>query len=72
MTEFSESHDGEDTEPRQTPGTKTGVPAGQGASGQTPQDDDFASAHMLSCEISEDPLDPLQPILCMCQSHHPD
>ena len=72
MTEFNESHDGEDTEPRQTPGTKTGVPAGQGASGQTPQDDDFASAHMLGCEISEDPLDPLQPILRMCQSHHPD
>ena len=72
MTEFNESHDGEDTEPRQTPGAKTGVPAGQGASGQTPQDDDFASAHMLGCEISADPLDPLQPILRMCQSHHPD
>ena len=72
MTEFNESHDGEDTEPRQTPRTKTGVPAGQGASGQTPQDDDFASAHMLGCEISADPLDPLQPILRMCQSHHPD
>jgi GTP pyrophosphokinase len=30
------------------------------------------SARMLGCEISEDPLDPLQPIRNMCQYHHPD
>ena len=72
MTEFNESHKGEDTESRQTPGVPGGVSAERRASGQTSQDEGFASAHMLGCEISTDPLDPLQPILRMCQSHHPD
>ena len=30
------------------------------------------SARMLGCEISTNPLDPLEPILRMCESHHPD
>ncbi|PLS30332.1 guanosine polyphosphate pyrophosphohydrolase/synthetase [Bifidobacterium margollesii] len=34
-----------------------------------PQD---ISAHMLGCEISTDPLNPLQPIWQMCEFHHPD
>lgn len=29
-------------------------------------------ATMLGCEISNNPLDPLQPILSMCRQHHPD
>ncbi|MBT1165222.1 RelA/SpoT family protein [Bifidobacterium simiarum] len=33
-----------------------------------PQD---ISAHMLGCEISTDPLNPLQPIWQMCAFHHP-
>ena len=35
----------------------------------TPQD---FSAHELGCEISIDPLNPLQPIWHMCELHHPD
>ena len=30
------------------------------------------SARMLGCEISTNPLDPLEPILKMCEYHHPD
>ena len=29
-------------------------------------------ANMLGCEISENPLDPLLPILSICRQHHPD
>ncbi|MCI1831467.1 MAG: bifunctional (p)ppGpp synthetase/guanosine-3',5'-bis(diphosphate) 3'-pyrophosphohydrolase [Bifidobacterium sp.] len=37
----------------------------------TDTEDDFPSARVLGCEISADPLDPLQPILLMCAYHHP-
>ncbi|OZG63371.1 (p)ppGpp synthetase [Bifidobacterium lemurum] len=30
------------------------------------------AARMLGCEISADPLNPLEPILKVCQAHHPD
>ncbi|WEV70075.1 bifunctional (p)ppGpp synthetase/guanosine-3',5'-bis(diphosphate) 3'-pyrophosphohydrolase [Bifidobacterium sp. ESL0775] len=33
---------------------------------------DNNSARMLGCEISTDPLDPLQPIVRACRAHHPD
>ncbi|MDF7664806.1 bifunctional (p)ppGpp synthetase/guanosine-3',5'-bis(diphosphate) 3'-pyrophosphohydrolase [Bifidobacterium sp. ESL0745] len=33
---------------------------------------DNNSARMLGCEISTDPLDPLQPIVRVCRAHHPD
>lgn len=29
-------------------------------------------ANILGCEISENPLDPLLPILSICRQHHPD
>ncbi len=35
-------------------------------------DHEVLSAHMLGCEISANPLDPLEPILKMCEYHHPD
>lgn len=34
--------------------------------------DKVKGAHRLGCEISEDPRNPLSPILSMCQWHHPD
>lgn len=34
-------------------------------------DDEHVSARMLGCEISGNPLDPLEPIMAMCRSHHP-
>lgn len=33
---------------------------------------DNNSARILGCEISTDPLDPLQPIVRACRAHHPD
>lgn len=33
---------------------------------------DNNSASMLGCEVSSDPLDPLQPIVAACHAHHPD
>ena len=35
-------------------------------------DHEVRSARMLGCEISTNPLDPLEPILKMCEYHHPD
>ena len=35
-------------------------------------ENEVRSAHMLGCEISTNPLDPLEPILKMCEYHHPD
>lgn len=35
-------------------------------------DSDRRAARLLGCEISMNPLDPLLPILSMCQAHHPD
>ena len=35
-------------------------------------DHEVRSARMLGCEISANPLDPLEPILKMCEYHHPD
>ncbi|MEE1296364.1 MAG: bifunctional (p)ppGpp synthetase/guanosine-3',5'-bis(diphosphate) 3'-pyrophosphohydrolase [Bifidobacterium sp.] len=33
--------------------------------------DELQPANMLGCEIGENPLDPLAPILAMCRQHHP-
>ena len=30
------------------------------------------AARMLGCEISDDPLNPLLPIMQACRNHHPD
>lgn len=38
----------------------------------TESEEDIHSARMLGCEISPDPLDPLQPIASVCAFHHPD
>ncbi|NEG70150.1 RelA/SpoT family protein [Bifidobacterium choloepi] len=38
----------------------------------TAQQDEMQPAHMLGCEISENALDPLLPILKTCQAHNPD
>lgn len=35
-------------------------------------DEEMQPANMLGCEISENPLDPLAPILAICRQHHPD
>ena len=35
-------------------------------------DDEYFSARMLGCEISGNPLDPLEPIMNACKAHHPD
>ncbi|KFI72044.1 GTP pyrophosphokinase/Guanosine 3',5'-bis(Diphosphate)3'-pyrophosphohydrolase [Bifidobacterium minimum] len=35
-------------------------------------DDQRRLARMLGCEISDDPLDPLRPIVRVCASHYPD
>ena len=32
-------------------------------------ENEVRSAHMLGCEISTNPLDPLEPILKMCEYH---
>ena len=32
---------------------------------------EYASARMLGCEISDDPLNPLKPIMEACRAHHP-
>ena len=32
----------------------------------------YAAAHMLGCEIGDDPLNPLTPIMASCRAHHPD
>ena len=34
-------------------------------------DDEYFSARMLGCEISGNPLDPLEPIMNACKAHHP-
>lgn len=34
-------------------------------------DGEHFSARMLGCEISANPLDPLEPIMAACRSHHP-
>ncbi|WP_044086804.1 RelA/SpoT family protein [Bifidobacterium bombi] len=36
------------------------------------QEYESRSARMLGCEISTDPLDPLEPIVMLCCQHHPD
>lgn len=69
------SHEGKAAKSQETSPVHSGIDRTQVASqqdGHCEQDEEFQSAHMLGCEISEDPLDPLQPILRMCQSHHPD
>lgn len=35
-------------------------------------DDGYFSARTLGCEISDNPLDPLEPIMNACKAHHPD
>ena len=35
-------------------------------------DDGYFSARTLGCEISGNPLDPLEPIMNACKAHHPD
>ena len=35
-------------------------------------DEEYFSARMLGCEISGNPLDPLEPIMNACLAHHPD
>ena len=35
-------------------------------------DDEYFSARTLGCEISGNPLDPLEPIMNACKAHHPD
>ena len=35
-------------------------------------DDGYFSARTLGCEISSNPLDPLEPIMNACKAHHPD
>ncbi|WP_291531736.1 bifunctional (p)ppGpp synthetase/guanosine-3',5'-bis(diphosphate) 3'-pyrophosphohydrolase [Bifidobacterium sp. UBA4282] len=35
-------------------------------------DDRYFSARTLGCEISGNPLDPLEPIMNACKAHHPD
>ena len=37
-----------------------------------PAEHEMQPANMLGCEISENPLDPLLPILSICRQHHPD
>ena len=34
-------------------------------------ENDYAAARMLGCEISDDPLNPLKPIIEACRAHHP-
>lgn len=34
--------------------------------------EELQPANMLGCEIGDNPLDPLEPILAMCRQHHPD
>ncbi|RSX55792.1 (p)ppGpp synthetase [Bifidobacterium dolichotidis] len=34
--------------------------------------DELLASSMLGCEISSNPLDPLEPILATCKAHHPD
>ncbi|OZG67526.1 RelA/SpoT family protein [Bifidobacterium eulemuris] len=38
----------------------------------TEETEEQYAARMLGCEISADPLNPLDPILKVCQAHHPD
>lgn len=34
--------------------------------------EEYPTARMLGCEIGQNPYDPLEPILRVCQMHHPD